>query len=254
MNKDWLGAQNNFSLLQRAMAAYPIHFNEKGIRLNGVFEFSSTAAINYVASIGNGTRNYNISGLGSFDANEDKTITGRIGFFPGLGDDLEVGVSYMTGELRDVENPTLLSTNIEHYAATTSAFGFDATYEISNLIIRGYYISSDEELRADASGADPGTIERNGYTGEVLYTIRLDRDFFMGIRPKFRYDHIELNQISGAIIPDVTDFYKTDTMTGGVDFLIDENFRFSLDYNITSESGHPDLDNDRFVAKVIAQF
>ena len=97
-NQDWLGAQNNFSLIPRASGAYPVHYNERGVRLNGAFELGENMGLNYVVSVGNGVNNFNISGQRSSDTNNGKTVTGRVGFFPGIGMDLNIGISYMSGK------------------------------------------------------------------------------------------------------------------------------------------------------------
>lgn len=254
VNKDWLGAQNNFSLLPRASGAYPVHYNERGLRLNGYFDLSDNSAINYVVSVGNGLSNYNISGQSSYDNNDNKTVTGRIGVFPGLGKDLEVGVSYMTGVLRDETDLTIPDvSNPLRYESSTSAFGLDATYVLDNLSFHGYFISSTESLTGDGTNS-PEDINRMGYTGEILYVFETDLEYLKGIRPKFRYDFIEVDQLAlnGTALDKNT--YDATTMSFGADILISDNFRFGFDYNITSEGGQNEIENDRFVGKLIAQF
>lgn len=254
VNKDWLGAQNNFSLLPRASGAYPVHFNERGVRLNGYFNLSDNAAINYVVSAGNGVSNYNISGQSSYDTNDNKTITGRIGIFPGLGKDLEIGLSYMNGTLRDeldISNVNLADPL--RYKSTTSALGFDATYQLDNLTFHGYFISSTEELSDDGSVA-PDDINRMGYTGEILYLFETNLEYLKGIRPKFRYDFIEVDQLAMNGVDVSKSTFDATTMSFGTDIVISDNFRFGFDYNIISEGGQDEIENDRFVGKLVAQF
>ncbi|MEP2511402.1 MAG: hypothetical protein ABJH72_18675 [Reichenbachiella sp.] len=254
INKDWLGAQNKFSLVPRASGAYPVHYNERGIRVNGVFDLSENSAINYVVSLGNGLSNYNLSGQASYDNNDNKTITARIGFYPGLGKDLEIGLSYMNGKLRDGLDATIVNiSNPERYGSQTSAFGIDAAYKLDNLSFQGYFVSSKEELSTDGVNS-PGDIKRMGYTGEILYLFETDLEYLKGIRPKFRYDFIEVDQLylNGLNVDSRT--LDTRTLSFGSDIVISDNFRFGFDYNISTENGQTEIENDRFVGKLIAQF
>lgn len=254
VNRDWLGAQTNFGLLPRAMGAYPMHFNERGVRVNGYFELGENAGINFVASVGNGVSNFNISGQGSYDNNNNKTVTGRIGIFPGMGKDMDIGFSFTNGDLRDLANESLGVDNPERYAAGLSAFGTDVTLKRGDLEFRGYYISSTESFIEDGSANDPEDLERVGYMAEINYLIRIENDHFLGLRPRFRYDHIELGVLDFDGSSLSTLHYETNTISFGLDLMIDDNFRFSFDHNLSTEIGQTELDNDRFVAKIIAQF
>lgn len=253
LNDDWLGAQNNFSLVPRASGAYPVHYNERGIRLNGVFEMNSDFAINYVVSVGNGVNNYNISGQRSFDNNDGKTFTSRIGVFPGMGKDLSIGFSFMNGKMREQEDLSLAVENLSRYENRASVFGIDLTYEKSDFRIRGYYLSGNEELIQDSSGSNPGDISRSGYMMEASYTFKIDSENLDGIEPKIRIDHIDLENLenNGAL---VINNYKTNTLSFGTNLIINDNFRFGFDYNIISETGQSEIDNNRFFGKVIAKF
>ncbi|MBL4594587.1 MAG: hypothetical protein JKX68_12340, partial [Flavobacteriales bacterium] len=97
-NNDWLGAQNLFTTIPYASSAFPSHYNEKGIRLDGFFG-KNKIGVNYVFSIGNGYNAYDISGYQAVDNNNNKTITGRISLFPYLQENLNIGISYANGEL-----------------------------------------------------------------------------------------------------------------------------------------------------------
>lgn len=133
INEDWLGAQNNFSLVPRASGAYPVHYNERGIRINGYHHFSDNAGINYVMSIGNGVSNFNISGQQSFDNSNGKTVVGRVGIFPGLGKDLEIGISAMSGKMREVEDLSLPIGNSARYRNSADVFGIDAVLSLIHI-------------------------------------------------------------------------------------------------------------------------
>ncbi|MFY0627559.1 MAG: hypothetical protein JXR07_14750 [Reichenbachiella sp.] len=255
LSNDWLGAQNNFSLLPRASGVYPVHFNERGIRLNGAVDFGNGFGMNYVASYGNGLSNWNITGQSSYDNNDAKTITGRLGFFPGLGEKLELGVSYMNGVLREEGDPNdMLLTSPLHYGAGSNAFGVDAVFNSKIIEFRGYLVMSAETLESDGIN-DPGDLKRMGYMGEVLFNIILDRDHFSCIQPKIRYDYVQVDQLVLSETNTVgLNNYSSVTYSAGVNLEITDNFRFSFDYNIINELDYYDLDNDRFIAKIIAQF
>ena len=89
---------------------------------------------------------------------------------------------------------------------------------------------------------------------KFLYLFETDLEYLKGIRPKFRYDFIEVDQLAlnGANLDSNT--FDATTMSFGTDILISDNFRFGFDYNITSEGGQNEIENDRFVGKLIAQF
>lgn len=255
LNQDWLGAQNNFSLLPRAAGAYPIHFNERGVRLNGTFKLGENSAINYVTSIGNGVSNFNISGQSSYDSNEDKTITGRIGFFPGLGETTQIGLSYMSGQLRSEVNSALPINDPSRYAANIMAYGADASSRIGCFSLRGYYVHSVEQLNDDELGNTPENLVRTGYLLELLYLIEIGKPYFLGFQPKVRMDRIEVNQLS-VESDELTanKSYSTNAVSGGVDLFVDKNVRFSFDYHVFVENDQPQLDNNRFTGRLIANF
>jgi len=255
INADWLGAQNNFALIPRASGAYPVHYNERGIRFNGLFELGEGAAINYVFSFGNGLSSFDINGQSAFDTNNGKTITGRIGIFPGMGDKLDIGLSFMSGDLRDETTSGLTLIDPLRYRASASAFGADATYKSGDFKFRGYFIKSKEDLSSDVTvNIVPPGLERTGYMAEVIYLINVGDKYFKGVQPKLRYDKIEVDQLSavGAAVGKST--YDSSTISAGLDLVMSDTFRFSFDYNKSTENGQTELDNDRFVGKIIAQF
>jgi hypothetical protein len=254
INNDWLGAQNDFSLIPRASGAYPVHFNERGVRLNGAFELGDGVALNYVASVGNGLATYDISGQGSYDQNNGKTVTGRVGFFPGLGKDLDIGLSFMNGDLRDEENIVFTRADVWHYASEAEAIGVDATYIKNNLKLKAYYISGKEILQKDALGNDPGNINRDGFMFEGSYLIKIGADHLAGIAPKVRYDYIKVDNLEEIQSELQINNYDTNTISFGANVMVNDNFRFSFDHNIIGENSQEELSNDRSMIKIIAKF
>ena len=49
-------------------------------------------------------------------------------------------------------------------------------------------------------------------------------------------------------------FLSTNVVSYGVDFIATKNIRFAFDYSAVNEEGQSELDNNRFVGKLIAQF
>ena len=253
VNRDWLGAQNNFSLVPRASAAIPVHFNERGIRLNGVFDLSENAAMNYVFSIGNGLNGFSdIRGQNSFDANSNKTTTGRIGVFPGLGKDLELGASFLQGSLRD--NGTVVDpADAMAYGADLGAFGMDIGYRKNNFEIKSYLIKSKEKLSANGAFA-PEDLTRSGFMTEIMYLIKVDSENLYGIMPKLRVDRLSVQSLSYDNVNLSTESLHSIVYSLGVNIKASENFIFSFDYNVAQESGQADIDNNRFFGKITANF
>mgnify|MGYP003332338878 CR=1 FL=1 len=99
-SRDWLGAQNLFTLLPLASGAYITHYNERGIRVDGYYE-KDKFGINYVLSVGNGFNAYDIMGWKGVDLNDNKAINGRVSIFPGMGKDLNIGFSGSFSQLHE---------------------------------------------------------------------------------------------------------------------------------------------------------
>ncbi len=254
-NKDWLGAQNQFSLIPRASAAYPVHYNERGVRLNGYFPIAEGAGINYVVSVGNGVSNFNISGQSSFDRDNAKTVTARIGIFPGMGKDLDIGLSWMSGKLRDQVDTLRNTIDPSRYAASTNAVGLDATYKRNNIAFTGYYILSKEHLDNDGLGNNPGFINRSGWMTELSYLIKVGKDHFYGIKPKVRFDNVAIENLNLDSSLDVSkQEFSSSVFSFGTNIHVTEGFYFSIDYNIATENDQEELANNRFLARISAQF
>ena len=255
VNQDWLGAQNLFSLLPQASEALPTHWNERGIRLNGMKKLGEKSAINYVFSIGNGYESWSIMGQSSVDHNENKSGTGRVSLFPGLGDKLNVGFSYSFGDLNSQLNTGMDSLNLMRYPAEFSAYGADLKASIKNLSFRSYYIASKQILDISSNlFAGSTTISRKGWMGELQYKFDISKlnIGFESINPKIRYDFLAadvLTEIDGG-----TENYQNTTLSFGVNLYVNNQFYFALDYNICNEVNYAELNNDRFIARLTARF
>ena len=121
------------------------------------------------------------------------------------------------------------------------------------LVFRGYFISCTESLTQDALNNNPGDIERSGFMLEATYMIKIESEHLMGIQPKVRYDNIKVDNLEDNGGIEINN-YDTNTISMGVNVMINKNFRFSFDHNVISENGQNEISNDRFVAKIIAKF
>ena len=267
--EDWLGAENLFTTIPRAAGAFPLYFNEQGVRMNGAFEFSEKSAINYVVSIGNGTGNAYLSGRSGADQNENKNIMSRVGIFPGLSRDLELGVSWAAGVLSDSirsgetgDAATIFVGNENRY----TAFSLDALFQKNGFRFRGYWITSTHDPGlSELPGASVGDLKRNGLLGEVSYMKELGTPV-LGIGalvPKFRFDGItrdafpQLARNSPAF--GVVNESSTNVYSMGLNLIPAENVSFknliiSLEYHIQKEIDRRDLENNRLLVRLTGKF
>lgn len=248
VNTDWLSAENLFTTVPRAAGAFPLHYNEKGIRLNGAFVIGENAGLNYVFSVGNGTDSFDITGLNSFDNNSDKTTIARVGVFPGLGKALEVGISMANGVLGADNTPN---------KRDFFAFGLDAKYQANNIGFRSYFITSTE----DRFGNLPDDVNRNGFMAEAKYRIESAEPIAgMGaLIPKVRFDYFKRDYFNAAS-PNSLPEASASTVSLGFNVVPFENVTFNnllfgVEYHIISEGDDsPNLDNNRIVLRMTARF
>lgn len=256
VNQDWLGAQNLFSLIPQASEAMPAHWNERGIRLNGMKKIGDKSAINYALSLGNGYDNWSIMGQRGFDNNENKSATGRVSVFPGLGDKLNLGFSYSMGDMNSELNSSFDSLSVSRYPSNFNALGADLTLELEKFKLRSYLIASQQSLDISSNNVSANTTEigRFGLMGEVQYKLNTSKlnIGFESIVPKIRYDYLASDVLTTAI--GTTENYQNRTVSFGVNFHVNNQFYFALDYNICDEINHAELNNDRFIARMTARF
>ncbi|ACY14530.1 hypothetical protein [Haliangium ochraceum] len=262
VNTDWLGGQSLFSLVPRASAAFPTHYNERGVRINGAAALARGFGINYVVSYGNGVSSFGIDGQNAWDTDGSKTVIGRLGIFPGLGPDLEIGLSYGYGELRDAE------TDIERegsdyfgdarrYPGKFEAVGGDLVWKLSDLKLRSYLILSTEVLEPSA-GVSPPNIGRRGFMSELSYEwwVELPVGHIRSIVPKARFDWFAIDALAGDGLS-TTDM-QSSVYSAGVELRSAGTVGavLSLEYHHQDEfKGFAEpLDNDRIVARLLAKF
>ena len=257
VNIDWLGGQALFQLVPRASAAFPAHYNERGVRIDGAKSLGRGVGVNYVFSLGNGLNRFDIAGQRSYDTDGDKTLIGRVGLFPGLGPDLELGFSLAGGTLRETADPTQGADDPIRYPARFSAFGGDITWLLDNLALRGYYIASTEVLDADGGVLDPPDLQREGLMLESSYKLWVDLPVghIRAIVPKARFDWISVSTLAGGGAS--AENFQTVVYSLGVDIKSAGTVGavLSLEYHFQDEirAAQP-LDNNRFVARLLARF
>jgi hypothetical protein len=256
VNIDWLGGQALFLLVPRASGAFPAHFNERGVRLNGAKALARGFGLNYVVSLGNGVHSFDIDGQNAYDLDNGKTVIGRVGVFPGLGPDLEVGLSFAAGHLRDTGDAAAEEATLR-YPGAFSAYGADLVWHLGNLDVRSYYIMSMESL-GTTGGVSPPDLVRQGFVAEVSYQLMVDLPVgnVRAIVPKARFDWISVDALdeSGASATNMqTGVYSVgvDLRTAGAVGAV-----LGLEYHFQDEMKGfaAPLENDRFLARLLAKF
>lgn len=242
-NKDWLSAQNLFSTIPLASGAYLTHYNERGVRLDGYVN-NGDWGMNYVFSVGNGYNTWDFEGYSHLDFNENKTINTRISVFPGLGDQLNVGLSYGTGLIFEQNRDAYPSTE-RFYNSEFDAFGLDLTGNYAGLNVRSYFITSNERFYNDQENIK---LPNTGLMAEISYDYDLDGKLGLkSIHPKFRFDRLDKSEFTEA----ESDVYTT--ISAGLNLQIKENLLFSIDYNWLDEEKNT-INNNRLVARLAASF
>lgn len=243
-NKDWLSAQNLFSTIPLASGAYLSHYNEIGLRFDG-FLNKGDWGLNYVFSVGNGYDRWDIDGFGHADINENKTINGRISVFPGLGDKLNIGMSYGNGLFAQYDHHNVDPNSEGIYDHKFEALGFDLTGKWQNLMLRSYYIASSEQYTNDLEQFD---LPNTGFMAELKYDLPMEGKFGLEtIMPKFRFDRLDKSQF----IEETSDEYQV--ISAGLNIEIKKNVVFGFDYSWFEEK-YNKLNNDRFIARITASF
>jgi hypothetical protein len=257
-----------FSLIPRAAAAFPVHWNERGVRVDGAFSFSESTGLNYVASYGNGLEVPDITGQIGYNRNDSMAFVTRVGLFPGLGEALDLGFSFAHNPLREPGEPELARPldDPRHYDAVIRALGLDANLRLGDATVRSYVIWSEEDLSATQPGeADPADPQRLGFLLEGVYLWKLPRPVLAvgGLAPKVRFDLAEIDWLrdlggrveaaKGYTVSFGLNIYPSSEIVESRSYPY-RNFFVSLEYNLLREQTGPELDNDRFVARITGRF
>lgn len=145
VNEDWFSAVNLFATVPFAARAFPLHYNERGVEAEGEFDLGGKRGFNYVVSLGNGVSGMTVADQKGIDANNNKTVMGRIGFFP-AGPSFELGLSGVKGDFREALASEFAASDPRRYPASFSAGAADARFRRPSLELRAYAIRSTEEL------------------------------------------------------------------------------------------------------------
>jgi hypothetical protein len=256
VNIDWLGGQGLFLLVPRASGAFPAHFNERGVRLNGSRALAKGFGVNYVVSLGNGVHSFDIEGQNAYDLDNGKTVIARVGLFPGLGPDLEVGVSFSAGTLREFGDAAGDEAALR-YPGAFSAYGGDLTWHLGKLDLRSYYIMSMESL-GTTGGVSPPDLTRQGFVAETSYHFPVNLPFgnVRDIVPKARFDWVSVDALDEAGTGATN--MQTSVYSVGVDFRTAGTVGavLGLEYHFQDEMKGfaAPLENDRFLARLLAKF
>jgi len=237
---DWFSAENLFALIPEATKAFPQHYNERGIKVEGQYALEGDWGLNYALSLGNGVRGMAIGDQKSFDFDNNKAVVGRIGVFPGVPG-LELGFSAMDGTLRDREDPERPLDQAQRYAANFSAWGLDVSYQAWRWDLRGYWISSKEKL----SGVTD--LEREGWMVEAALIAWEGEGLVTSIEPKIRLDHSRQDVLFGSES-------ETEVLALGADFWLVGPVILRVEYFFHDEQGLSDLDRDGIAVRLSAIF
>jgi len=245
-NNDWLGAQNLFTIIPYASSAYPTHYNEKGIRIDGYFGQKKKVGVNYVVSIGNGYNAWDISGYQAVDLNDNQTISARVSVFPYLKDKLNVGFSFAQGSLMDGD--TAISDSFAlHYDNAFQSMGMDLIFKWQNLKLRSYLISTARTYKSDNLSINTANF---GFMSELSYELMLKKmKGLKSVVPKIRYDYGSIGLFH--LMNPGEDVFTS--ISFGCNIHLNESFYISADYNLLTESANK-LDNDRLIIRVSANF
>ncbi|MGE0454744.1 MAG: hypothetical protein AB7O37_10445 [Vicinamibacteria bacterium] len=181
VNDDWFSAVNLFSTVPFAARAFPLHYNERGVELEGEFDLGGARGLNYALSLGNGVAGMTLAEQHGLAQNDRKTLMGRLGFFP-LGPSLELGVSAASGRFRGELDESLPADDALRYPATFRALGGDLRLRRPNLEARAYGIRSTEELDGAAD------LDRWGVMAEAGVRVARELPVLREIWLKARYD------------------------------------------------------------------
>jgi hypothetical protein len=231
VNDDWFSAVNLFATVPFAARAFPLHYNERGVKAEGEFDLGGDRGFNYAVSLGNGVSGFSLADQRGVDENGDKTVQARVGVFP-LGPRLEVGFSGATGRLREGED-----------GARFGALAADFRYGAPRFEARGYATWSSED---PDSSALPD-LARKGAMVEAA--VRLGR-LVPGLREvwaKGRYDRSQLERREGPELDD-------ETFAVGFDVRPERRVRLKLEAFFHRERDGRRLSDDGVAAQLTASF
>jgi hypothetical protein len=240
INDDWFSAVNRFGIVPLASRAFPAHYNERGVRLEGEFDLGGDRGLNYALSLGNGVSGMSIEDQHGVDSNEDKALMGRVGLFP-VGPELEVGLSAMTGRFRDVGDVARPTADPRRYRARFDAYGVDAQFTRPRVEARSYGVLSWERLDG------PGDLRRWGVMAETAVRPAPASSPLRRLWVKARWDRSRLDRLGEPADDDTA-------WNAGVEYRIHARSRVSLSGFFHDERSGRQLHDDGLIVQLTASF
>jgi hypothetical protein len=237
---DWYSAENLFALVPEAAKAFPSHYTERGLKVEGQKAFDQGWGLNYAFSVGNGVGGVAISDQHSFDQDDNKAVIGRLGLFPGTSN-LEIGFSVLSGTFRGEGDPGAAIDDPGRYAADFDAYGLDAVYKTARFELRGYWISSTEDLL----GAQE--IDREGLMLEGSWVAYEGFGLVTSLEPKIRFDWVERDRLFGTPLED-------EVIAVGLDIWLRGLAVLRVDYFLHDEGDQRDLDRNGIAIRLTGVF
>ncbi len=249
-NEEWFSALNNFNLLSPVAAeVVPAHVNEVGVMAEGEWDIAENFGINYLFSVGNGPTSFEMSDnvgasrSNSLDHDSNRMFTTRLGVFPWI-ENLNFGFSFAKGALRRNTDTSFATTDARRYDADLTAYGVDTSYVYKKLDLRAYWYFSKEDLDG---GASLESLDRNGGTIDVLYTLTKDAPLFKEVILKLR-----ASSATDVTLSDGT--FRRSQYGFGVNARPHEHFLLKAEYFIQKEEDITELDNDGFTLSGTVEF
>ncbi|MEE8368488.1 MAG: hypothetical protein V3S30_09225, partial [Thermoanaerobaculia bacterium] len=149
--------------------------------------------------------------------------------------------SVMDGTLRDKEDLDRPLNEAQRFPANFSAWGFDATYRNLDWELRGYWISSKEELVGVTD------LEREGWMVEASVVAWEGEGVVTSIEPKIRLDHSRQDVLLGSD-------RETEVLALGADFWLIGGAVLRVDYFFHDETGFENLDRNGIAVRLSAIF
>ncbi len=246
---EWFSALNAFSLLSPvAEEVVPAHWNALGVMAEGEWPVTERMGFNYLFSVDNGVTSFELADnvgmarTNQFDQDANRTFTTRLGVFPGI-ENLSLGASLSTGVMRHGLDTSYAVTDARRYEADLLAYGFDGTYRIGDLGVRGYWYVSQERL----TNAPLKRLDRDGGTLDVLYTVFKQAPVLREITLKGR--------VSTAKDVTLTDGSFRRSQYGlGINARPQEHFLLKTEYFIQDERGIDEVKDNGFALSGTVEF
>ena len=203
----------------------PGNWYANGVKLTGAIPLG-TMGLNYALSLSNGLKGPKRGDRQFRDNNDNKTVTGRVGFKPIQG--LEFGSSYSTGKYDDKSQYTL------------NFLGGDVNFQWQALNVRGEYV------RGFVDGKDGG-FNRDGFYLQAALKILQDKKIVHYLEPVIRFDTINPND-------KIADNSDQSRITLGLNYSPYPYYLLKAEYQLIREDNGKNLSNDGFQFMVVADF